>query len=104
MTLCCACIYACVYHAVFLTTEDIKVVVDMTWEYRTRWRFIGIELGIDTGTLETIQKSNRTVKGCLHDVVKHWLFCELKPTQDAVTMVLQSKLVSSMVLPGNSLF
>ena len=39
-----------------LCIAQMREVLDQTWNYRARWKFIGIELGIDMGTLDAIGK------------------------------------------------
>ena len=76
-------------------------MLDLTWDYRASWKLIGIELGIDTGTLNAINLNNKMVEDCLVGMIDHWLRNEKpRPTRDAITMALQSKCVSSVV--GNS--
>ena len=62
------------------------------WEYRAKWRFIGITLGIDTGTLDAIETDNRRVEGCLIEMITTWLK-SVNPmaTRSAMKTALQSK-------------
>ena len=76
----------------------MKEVFEMTWNYRARWRFIGIELGVDEGTLDAIDKDNRKVEDCLREMVILWLrSCKTKPSQHVISMALKSGRVSSTV-------
>ena len=73
-------------------------MLDLTWNYRARWRFIGIELGIDEGTLDAIDKDNRRVEDCLREMITLWLRgCKPEPSRHAITTALQSGRVSSTV-------
>ena len=73
-------------------------MLDLTWNYRARWRFIGIELGIDEGTLDAINKDNRKVEDCLREMITLWLRgSKPEPSQHAITTALQSGRVSSTV-------
>ena len=70
----------------------------MTWNYRARWRFIGIELGINEGTLDAIDEDNRKVEDCLREMITRWLRrCKPKPSRHAISMALKSGRVSRTV-------
>ena len=93
----------CDLHAVRLSTKNLKEMLDLTWNYRARWRFIGIELGIDEGTLDAIHKDNRKVADCLREMITAWLrgcTAKSKPSRHAITAALQSGHVSTTI--GNS--
>ena len=83
--------------------ENLKEILDMTWNYRARWKFIGIELGIDEGTLDAIDKDNRKVDDCLREMIKYWLRLgrRPKPSRRAISRALESRRVSSTA--GNCL-
>ena len=65
------------------------------WDYRARWKSIGIELRVDIGTLDAIEANNRKVGGCLQELIKHWLRNSSRPTKEIIRVALQSKLVSN---------
>ena len=57
-----------------------------------KWKFIGIELGIDTGTLDTIEADYRKVDDRLREMINIWLKrASPRPTQSAVKAALQSE-------------
>ena len=61
-----------------------------------------MELGIDEGKLDTINKDNRKIEDCLREMIILWLRGHKpKPSRHAITKALQSVRVSSTV--GNSL-
>ena len=69
--------------------------LNIAWEHRSRWRFIGIELGIDLATLDAISADEKKVDDCLTEVIKQWLRKEKpRPTQQALESALQSERVS----------
>ena len=77
----------------------------MTWNYRARWRFIGIELGINEGTLDAIDEDNRKVEDCLREMITRWLRrCKPKPSRHAISMALKSGRVSRTVGNDCSIF
>ena len=56
---------------------------------------MGIELGIDVGTLDAIDEDYKKVGDCLTTMITGWLRnANPKPTRGAVTTVLQSERVS----------
>ena len=70
----------------------MREVLDLTWNYRAKWKFLGIELGIDIGTLDAIEKNNREVEDCLVQLLSKWL--RSKATRSAMTKALQSRKVT----------
>ena len=48
-------------------------MLNLTWDYRARWKFLGIELGFDIGTLDAIGKNNANVEESLTDLMGKWL-------------------------------
>ena len=71
----------------------MKEVLDKMWDYRARWKFIGIQLQIDNGTLNAIEKDCKTVDDCLLWMIMNWLRNSPRPTRETITIALQSKLV-----------
>jgi hypothetical protein len=78
-----------------LNINNIKEVLDEMWDYRARWKFIGIQLHIDTGTLDAIEKDHRMVNDCLQEMIKHWLRNSPRPTREIIRVALQSEHVSN---------
>ena len=78
-----------------LSINNIKEVLDEMWDYRARWKFIGIQLHIDTGTLDAIEKDCKTVDDCLLRMIKGWLRNSPRPTREIIRVALQSKRVSN---------
>ncbi len=65
------------------------------WDYRARWKLIGIHLHIDTGTLDAIEKDHRMVNDCLQEMIKYWLRNSPRPTREIIRVALQSVHVSN---------
>lgn len=64
----------------------------MFWDYRASWKLIGVELGIDSGTLEAIDKNHSRVEDQLIQLIVKWLRGNNpKPTRGKMVRVLQSK-------------
>ena len=79
-----------------LNPSNIREVLDEMWKYRARWRFIGTELGIDTGTLDAIDVDHRKVEDCLNKLINVWLRdVNPRPTRTAMKAALQSERVLS---------
>ena len=86
----CACMYAGL-----LSINDSKEIINLAWDYRANWKFIGRELGIDAGTLDAIERDRRDVSGdCLPNVINEWLRNNPRPTRGAILAVLHSGHVS----------
>ena len=74
----------------------MREIIDLTWPHRARWRLIGIELRIDTGTLDAIDANNKKVEGCLDELITKWLRnTHPRPTRTAITDVLKSERILS---------
>ena len=70
-------------------------VLKLAWDHRARWRFIGIELGMEQGDLDAISADHMSVDERLTEVIKTWLRrIKPKPTRSAFIVALQSERVS----------
>ena len=79
-----------------LTPDNTREIIDVTWPHRARWRLIGTELGIDTGTLDAIDANNKKVEGCLNELITGWIrSITPRPTRAAITAVLNSEHILS---------
>lgn len=65
-----------------LNENHLKEIINgPAWNQRANWRNIGINLGIDLGTLDAIQKSKHcAVDDCFIEVIVTWLRSS-KPTK-----------------------
>ena len=62
------------YFAGELTTDDLCHVLKTVWEARSKWYYIGLELGISPGTLNAIKKNNnQDPDDCLTAMLEYWL-------------------------------
>ena len=93
----------CIYTTEHLGIENFRRVLDTFWHYRAKWKMIGIELHIDMGTLETIEKDNRKCEDCLIELIKVWLR-GTKASFGAMSTVLQSSHIAGeeTSVPGKS--
>ena len=78
-----------------LSPDNTKEVLDMMWDYRARWKFIGIQLQIDNSKLDVIETDYRKVDDCLREMITYWLTNSPRRTRETIKVALQSKLVSS---------
>ena len=80
----------------------MREVQDFFWDVRAEWRNIGLGLGIDVGTLDSIERTNRmVVEDCLYALLKCWLQHDSpKPTRSAMIEVLRSKPLASASSSG----
>ena len=76
----------------------MREILDILWNYRAKWNLIGIQLGIDLGTLDAINVDKRKAEDALVEVIKLWL-CQVnpKPTRFALSMALESKCLAGEV-------
>ena len=85
-------------HTVPLGIDDMREVLDFFWEFRAKWKLIGLDLCIDIGTLDSIEVGKRNQpEDCLVEVIKVWLrgtTSKVNPTRSAMFTVLQSKCVA----------
>ena len=80
---------------VLLTQCNIREILDLTWPHRARWKLIGIELGIDIGTLDAIEKDRRIAQDCLSELICTCLRSVPRLTRAALTAVLKSERILS---------
>ena len=75
-----------------LKVDNMREVLDVFWDYRASWKLIGVELGIDSGTLDAINKNHRRVEDQLTELIVKWLRRNNpRPMRSAMAKVLQSK-------------
>ena len=77
-----------------LSVIDLKAVAKMVWPARSKWFHIGVELGIDLGTLEAIRNDYCSSKECFTTMLTEWLrMNDPVPSWRALVDALKSKLV-----------
>ena len=85
--------FVCI-HTGILTDRDLKVVLREVWEARSKWYYIGLELGLSTGILDAIKTENRSeYQTCLTECLKWWIAHEVLPTWLVIIEALRSPLV-----------
>ena len=74
-----------------LNIKDLRKVQRATWEARTKWYNIGLELDIDPETLNTIKGNNDNIDDRFRAMLTAWLkMVDPKPTWEALAEALQS--------------
>ena len=76
--------------------------MEFFWDIRAEWRNIGLGLGINVGTLDSIERTNRmVVKDCFCALLECWLQHDNpKPTRSAMNEVLHFKPLASVLSSG----
>ena len=75
--------------------DDLCIILKTIWEARVKWYYIGLELGVSAGTLDTLKKHNsQDPDDCLTAMLKYWLNNgKPKPSWAAVANALKSPVV-----------
>ena len=77
-----------------LGTNDLRSVRRATWDARSKWYDVGLELGIDPGTLDSIKANNDAVESRFTAVLLAWLrTVNPRPTLAALAEALRSPTV-----------
>ena len=85
-----------------LNTKDLRKVQRASWEARTKWYNIGLELNIDPETLNTIKENNDNIDDRFRTMLIAWLkMIDPKPTWEALAEALQSPTVGYEHLAGH---
>ena len=76
--------------------DCLREVIHYGWSLRSRWYYIGLELGIDAGTLEAIKQSNREkCDDCFQEMIQQWLRNDSPdPTWEQLDKALKAKTVT----------
>ena len=86
-----------------LSPGDLATVLKELYEARTKWYYIGLELKVPWGTLDSIKAQSDDEQERLLEALKHWLkTVDPKPTWQALVNALRSCLVKENWL-ANSL-
>ena len=72
--------------------DDLASVQRAVWEGRARWYNLGLELGLDPGTLDSIQQTNHHVTDdCFRATLKKWLCSpDLHPSWSSLARSLRA--------------
>jgi hypothetical protein len=77
-----------------LTIKDLCKIQRASWEGRTKWYNIGLELDIDPETLNTIKGNNDNIDDRFQAMLMTWLkMVDPRPTWEALAEALRSPIV-----------
>ena len=77
-----------------VSLKDLGTVLKESFAARSKWYFIGLELGVKASELDAIKIDNPEVKECYLEVLKCWLKgVAPKPTWAALAEALASDMV-----------
>lgn len=76
--------------------DHLREVIDYGWSLRSRWNYIGLELGFDAGTLDSVKQSNHDdPDNCFTEVIQRWLRnARPDPTWEQLDRALKAKTVT----------
>ena len=74
----------------------LKLQRDVTPQYASDWREIGIELGLNDAKLRSIRKDNpHSVKDCCNTMFSEWLRIDTTASWKKLSAAIESPAVSS---------
>ena len=74
-----------------LSSGDVATVQNLTWDARSQWYNIGLNLGISTGSLDAIKKTHHgDCEECYTKVLSEWLRNHPRPTWSALADALRA--------------
>ena len=77
-----------------LGTSDLRKVYKAAWDARTKWYNVGLELDIDSATLDSIKANNDNVEDRFRAMLTTWLRAvNPRPTLAALAEALRSPTV-----------
>lgn len=81
-------------------TAHLKTILNDIAPCRAKWNNLGIQLQVDTGTLESIELQYNAPGDQLREVVKAWLKSIDNPTWGAMIEALKSPAIGETRLAG----
>ena len=77
-----------------LGIDDLRDVIELTWEARTQWYNVGLGLGISPDNLDVIHRNSQgDCSVCHRQMFIEWLRNHLQPTWSLLAGALKSRLV-----------
>lgn len=74
-----------------LSIDDLREVLKAVWDARTKWYYIGLELGIEPATLDAIEKDHKSSDDQFRHMLKKWLMnSKIPPTTETLSKALRS--------------
>ena len=74
-----------------LSINDLREIIDQTWEARPQWYNVGLGLGISADNLDAMQINNQgNCDACFREIFKKWLRNHRRPTWSLLAEALES--------------
>lgn len=89
-----------------LKLSDLPIIMQKLWDARAKWKLIGMGLGIDSATLDVIERDNRgIVDDCFSKLLSTWLSkADPQPTKSVMDGVLRSEFVKCKAVADEFMF
>ena len=78
-----------------LDLEKLPLLQDELYNIRDKWFDIGVQLGLDNGTLQSIKTENSNTGDALREVLTYWLKRNSSSTWGALFKALRSRPVGA---------
>ena len=75
--------------------ESLGILQDELYDIRGKWFNIGVQLGVDNGTLQSIRGEYSDNGDALREVLTYWLKRNVTPTLDSLLKALRSRPVGA---------
>ena len=82
-----------VFFSAVLTQHHLKYLLEDTFDAQTKWRFIGLYLGLPPPTLAALGKRFDSFDEQYAEVLQKWLQSEVTPTMRKLIEALESNTV-----------
>lgn len=85
-----------------MARPELGDIVEELHDVRTKWKRIGVRLGLPAPTLETIQRTHRDdLEEALYQMIGEWLDKTEEPSWSAIVTALRSRSVGARQLADN---
>ena len=85
-----------------LNIDHLDQVRLATWEGRTEWRYLGLELRLSPETLKSIHRNHpQSVNDCFREMLSEWLMSSQRPSWQSLISALRSPTVGLQSLASN---
>ena len=78
--------------------DDFGTVYQEVWEVRSKWRYLGLALGIKPTTLDAIETDHRSCEKCLYNALLTWLKASSQRSWEDLLEALSVKTVGCQEL------
>ena len=86
-------------YADLLTVDELSTVLNETWEARSKWKNLGLQLGLNINDLDAIYAGNRSIDDYFTDTITLWLRqTDLLPTWTNLVLALEGPTIGFQTL------